>query len=611
MPGLYGSIAFDNQKARVDGYKMLHNESWLIKEIEIEKGFIGSVSMNHDLNGVFENADYVIGFYGEIFEILGEKETRYQFPITNPESILSIIDDKGDSVIEKFNGTFLIVLYDKKSHRFMFMNDRFGIYPLYYCIKDECFLFASEAKALFADNAVYPDYVGLAEYLSFDYCIGERTIFKDVKYIQPAQRIIIENNQMNITSYWKVPNMVQAKKKSYKSYEDELYRLLTKSVHVRECEKNIIGLTGGFDSRLILAVAGEESDIYSFTFGSTEGGDVKGAEYLAREYKTHHRHVEFDSTSFPEIAREIIYRTDGKCSCDRFYIYATAQEKAKYADVELSGTGGDAISGQKSNFTGLLPIMNRRISEQGKKRYCKKLLSNVMRGRLSILRSPSIYGQQFSQNVWPLVEREFANEFKNTEGNVFGNLILQFKCRTLERNCTIPHIGLCNNFIKIRYPIYDYNVFDFFATCPQTLRYGQRLYIKMIHDYFPKAARAPHSETGRPISGHDVWKIDLITVTDFARRVFKIKPRKLSSTFEFVKQTILAQPNEYYHSIISEEHSGVNGIFDIHKYGNLDGLLMSMRQGNSEAYILVKNILNIELMNQYLFDGKIETFLEE
>ena len=73
---------------------------------------------------------------------------------------------------------FAFAIWDKKKQRLICARDRFGIKPFYYCQLGDVFYFASEAKALvpFLDD-IRTNKSALAEYLTFQYTIGEKTLF--------------------------------------------------------------------------------------------------------------------------------------------------------------------------------------------------------------------------------------------------------------------------------------------------------------------------------------------------------------------------------------------------------------------------------------------------
>ena len=96
---------------------------------------------------------------------------------------------------------FGFAIWDGK--RLFAARDRFGIKPFYYAVVDGVFYFASEVKALLPilpDIATNSD--ALAEYLTFQYTIGDRNLFKHVHILLPGHALIIENGSVRTFRYW-------------------------------------------------------------------------------------------------------------------------------------------------------------------------------------------------------------------------------------------------------------------------------------------------------------------------------------------------------------------------------------------------------------------------
>ena len=80
-----------------------------------------------------------------------------------------------------------LLLWDEKEKRLIAARDRFGIKPFYYAVVDDVLYFASEVKALLPFlPGIETDSDALAEYLTFQYTIGEKTLFKHVFQLPPG-----------------------------------------------------------------------------------------------------------------------------------------------------------------------------------------------------------------------------------------------------------------------------------------------------------------------------------------------------------------------------------------------------------------------------------------
>ena len=95
---------------------------------------------------------------------------------SDTECILAAYDRHGTECLDQLRGMFAFALWDERRKRLFCARDRFGIKPFYYAVVGNLFVFASEAKALLPflpEIATDPE--ALAEYLTFQYTIGEAT----------------------------------------------------------------------------------------------------------------------------------------------------------------------------------------------------------------------------------------------------------------------------------------------------------------------------------------------------------------------------------------------------------------------------------------------------
>ena len=83
--------------------------------------------------------------------------------------------------------------------------DRFGIKPLYYAQVGDVLYFASEAKALLPFlPRIETDLEGLKDYLTFQFCLAGKTLFKGVRELLPGHRLRVRNGAVVTERYWEV-----------------------------------------------------------------------------------------------------------------------------------------------------------------------------------------------------------------------------------------------------------------------------------------------------------------------------------------------------------------------------------------------------------------------
>ncbi len=627
MSGIYGSVYSLSRITNIDtglnGNCMKHSKQDVISEI-VGPGFIcGCVSNRFYDNSINQIGDFVLSFYGEIFGILGnDTHAEKDVTIKNAAGICKLIESQQtgsgdgsvteilDDVIHLLNGAFVISCYDRKTGEIVIYNDRFGLYPLFWTKTDDGFYYSMEAKAFKSVLNLEPDYAGIAEYLSFDYCLEDRTFFKNVKYILPAQRIHYYDGRVETKIYWDMPADLGKVKTSKFGYVKELHDIYEKAVSVRKSEDaNVIGLTGGFDSRLILATL-EGEKVYTYNFGNKRSGDQVGASALAKAYKTDHHYMDFSGIDYMKDARDIVWMTDGQFLFAYFYVLETARAKSQIrGGIEISGTGGDAISGQKSNFTGLIPLMSREMNDSNRQSVGKKTFKAIQRERVSANNS-IIYGDVITSR-WQEVKDDYDRAlFYANKSVTVGNYTMRLKMRSLERRATMAATWLIGQYLPVRFPIYDYHVVDFFNTVPQKYRYGQRLYIRMIQRYYPRAAKCPHSETGRPVRESHAILVDVVTVWEFIRSKLGLKKREYNNSFGFANDELKKNiDNGNIYKLLQKQKVSELGIFNLSSFGGKpEGLLDKAKSGDGTALKLLKNVIHFSIMNELYFDGSMDIF---
>src|SRR5262249_13898213 len=106
--------------------------------------------------------------------------------------------------------------------------------------------------------AIESDPAALAEYLTFQYTIGEATLFRGIKQLLPGHALAVENGQIRIWRYWDVHYEIDGDH-SARYFERRLGELLDDSVGIHLRSDVPVGayVSGGVDSSLIAILAGK------------------------------------------------------------------------------------------------------------------------------------------------------------------------------------------------------------------------------------------------------------------------------------------------------------------------------------------------------------------
>lgn len=301
---------------------------------------------------------YVIVFNGEIYNYLDLRKELiskgYHFRSNcDTEVLLCMYIEYGENMLDKLNGMFAFVIWDRTDKELFAARDRVGIKPFYYVFDDEQFLFSSEAKSFFA--AGYPlelDDTGFSELILYRYIAGEQTIFKHVKKLLPGHNIKTKfNGSLKIKRWWHLGEKITSHGKIHNPLEwfKDTFDSSVKNHMISDVPVGVL-LSGGLDSSSICASLHHQGfqSIQTFNVGfkNFEDDESNLARQLSEHYSYpfHSIHVENEELEENlELANFIhdeplIHQNDPQ-------IVAISRYAKKYVTVLLSGEGADEFLG--------------------------------------------------------------------------------------------------------------------------------------------------------------------------------------------------------------------------------------------------------------------------
>lgn len=295
----------------------------------------------------------VLTFNGEIYnylELMDELKGSWTFRSkSDSETILAAYEKWGADCVDHLRGMFAFALWDGK--RLFAARDRFGIKPLYYAVVDRVLYFASEIKALLPvlpEIATDPD--ALAEYITFQYTIGDRSLFKHVHLLLPGHAILVENGEVKIRRYWDVKYDIDADHTPH-WFANRMKELLNDSIKIHMRSDVPVGayISGGIDSSLIAALAADESSSgkvgFHGKFTEFPGYDESHYAHIATKPTGITLHeIDITASDFRDNIEKVIYHLDQPVAGPgSFPQYMVSKLAAEHVKVVLGGQGGDEI----------------------------------------------------------------------------------------------------------------------------------------------------------------------------------------------------------------------------------------------------------------------------
>jgi asparagine synthase (glutamine-hydrolysing) len=216
-------------------------------------------------------------FNGEIYNYRELRAEIGDYPYqsqTDTEVILAAYERWGENCVERFIGMFAFALWDERNQSLFCARDRLGIKPFHYAWHGNCFIFASEIKAILAAGyPAKPNWPMWAAYLGQGvYDHSPETFFAGVRTLPPGHTLKIENGKESLHSYWDLPALA-AEPLSLTDDDagEQLLELLEESVRLRLRSDVPLGvnLSGGLDSGSLMVMVDsllrDKGDVKAFT----------------------------------------------------------------------------------------------------------------------------------------------------------------------------------------------------------------------------------------------------------------------------------------------------------------------------------------------------------
>jgi len=312
-----------------------------------------------------EDERYWIVFNGEVYNYL---ELRQRLIArghvfrshTDTEVILHLYEDEGPKCLPYLNGMFAFAIWDTVEHILFAARDHLGIKPFYYSYDTNSFVFASEIKAILKTglmkSQLNPE--GIADYLTFQFCLGNKTLFQNIYKLMPGHYLQLRSDgHLTLQEYWDVDFTVDTDHtESY--FQQRLAMLLEDAVRLQLRADVPVGahLSGGLDSTTVTCLATSllENSFHTFSGAFREGPQYDETSYarlVADKTGATHHEIFPTAADFVELMPRLIYFMDepaaGPGLLPQYFVSHLASQHVK---VVMGGQGGDEIFGGYTRY---------------------------------------------------------------------------------------------------------------------------------------------------------------------------------------------------------------------------------------------------------------------
>ena len=303
--------------------------------------------------------DVWIVFNGEIYNFpalrkeLEADGIRFQSG-TDTEVIIYLYKKFGVQCLQHLRGMFAFVIWDKRSRELFVARDRLGKKPLKFYRDGQCFIFASELKALFVNPEIPKevDWEAVDDYLSYQFVPHPKTGFRGIEKLEPAHYLLVkENGEVKKERYWQIDFSKKEQRSEYE-WKERITQTLRDAVRLRLMSDVPLGahLSGGIDSSLVVALMAQEMQesvkTFSIGFGDASHNELPQARLIAERYGTDHHEFVVEPSAIdllPKIAKQF---EEPFADSSALPTWMLCELTRQHVTVALNGDGGD------ENFAG-------------------------------------------------------------------------------------------------------------------------------------------------------------------------------------------------------------------------------------------------------------------
>lgn len=340
MCGIAGELAFDRRIREEEPYVALQEEA--LRRRGPDQGGIwcnGNALLIHrrlavvDLKGgrqPMTRGGLTLVYNGELYnteELRQELESRgCRFEgHSDTEVVLQSYAVWGQDCARRFNGIFAFAVYEKETGRLFLARDPMGVKPLFFALRGESLLFASDLKTLLLHPLVKPEITteGLYDlvFLGPGRTPGQG-VFRNVQELLPGQMGYFDREGWHPKQYWSLKDAPC--RETFEEAAEQTRFLVTDAIR-RQLVSDVplcTLLSGGLDSSIISAVAAKEKgELHTFSVEYRDNAryfqagkfqpnaDDEYIQIMKKHIGSDHRAVVLDT---PELAEAVFTAADAR-----------------------------------------------------------------------------------------------------------------------------------------------------------------------------------------------------------------------------------------------------------------------------------------------------------
>lgn len=401
----------------------------------------------------------------------------------------------GIDALRGLDGAYNVIVCEPGLQRARIVSSRYSYLPVFHVTKGNGIYFSPGIRALFAAGICEPEVVDeeCLSWLLFGRYLRDETKFRDVRLLPRGSAATWSGGDLQIDTLpsFQYRNDGVADERLV----DDLAETFRASVQRRMAEEPrvALGLSGGFDSRLILGAIdpARRRDVFAFTWGDAGNDDMRIAATLADAAGIEHREYHVPHEEYLARARDGVLASDGlSLHVHGFYppVYDRVRRDSG-ASSAFNGIGLDVLLGGLFLDRAVLDGLDTRrelIAHYG------RTLTTFSRDEFARLCTRD-GAARFDEAMATLGDR-----VAEIPGDRVADISDQFHFETRTHRWIALAFPLVRESLETMAPCYDNDFLAAVARVAPPQRFNRRLYVDLLCRVNPELSRIEYHKTMMP-----------------------------------------------------------------------------------------------------------------
>lgn len=468
---------------------------------------------------------YTIVYNGELYnteEIRKMLLTKgYSFKsYSDTEVLLTSYIEWGEKCVEYFNGIYAFGIWNEKNKKLFMARDPLGVKPLFYALKKDSLIFASEIKALLVHPEINPyvDMNGITELFALGPArsLGS-AVYKEISEVKPGFYITFDADGMKKKQFWSLK--CQPYTENLNISTEHLRSLLIDAI-----ERQLVSdvpvctfLSGGLDSSGISAIASNcfkkngmgklntysidyvDNDKYFKANNFQPNSDSKYIKKMVDFIGSNHYNIVLYINDLLSALREAVIANDlpGMADIDSS-LYLFCREVRKESTVALSGECADELFGGYPWYTREEDINSNTFPWSKSINERKNILSREYKS----LPIEEFAAAKYSETISEVPKLPEESDFEKRMRELFYLNIKWFMITLLNRKDRMS----MSNSLEVRVPFADYRLVEYAFNIPSEIKFCdgrekgllRRAFRGILPDEIIDRKKSPYPKTHHP-----------------------------------------------------------------------------------------------------------------